>query len=306
MTPATDLLDDLQWRGLIAREHRPRRPARGLRRGPGHLLLRLRPDRTQPAHRQPRADPHVAAAAAGRAPAARPGRWRDRPDRRPQARQPSAPSTTKETVARLGRPDPRADRALPVLRGRQRGRHGQQPRLDRAAVGHRLAARHRQALPGQPDDRQGGGQRPPQQRRRHLLHRVQLPDPAGAGLPRAVPPPRLRPADRWQRPVGQPDRRARPDPPGGGPDRARVRDAADHQGRRDEVRQDRVGHRVARPGDDLAVRLLPVLGQRRRPRRGDLPQGVLASARGRRSRRWRRPRPSGRRPARRSAPWPRS
>jgi hypothetical protein len=44
------------------------------------------------------------------------------------------------------------------LRGRQRGRHGQQPGLDRAAVGHRPAARHRQALPGQPDDRQGGGQ----------------------------------------------------------------------------------------------------------------------------------------------------
>ena len=54
------------------RDRHPRRPAvarpdravaptwtrcAGTRRGPGHLLLRLRPDRAEPAHRQPRADP---------------------------------------------------------------------------------------------------------------------------------------------------------------------------------------------------------------------------------------------------------
>ena len=38
---------------------------------------------------------------------------------------------------------------------------------------------------------------------------------------------------------------------------------ADHQGRRHQVRQDRGRHRLARPADDLAVRLLPVLAQRR-------------------------------------------
>ena len=44
---------------------------------------------------------------------------------------------------------------------------------------------------------------------------------------------------------------------------ARVRHAADHQGRRHEVRQDRGRRAVARPRDDVAVRLLPVLAQRR-------------------------------------------
>ena len=44
---------------------------------------------------------------------------------------------------------------------------------------------------------------------------------------------------------------------------ARVRDAAGHQGRRHEVRQDRGRRALARPGDDVAVRLLPVLAQRR-------------------------------------------
>ncbi len=43
----------------------------------------------------------------------------------------------------------------------------------------------------------------------HQLHRVQLRAAAGDGLPRAAPPPRLRPADRRQRPVGQHHRRRR-------------------------------------------------------------------------------------------------
>ena len=60
---------------------------------------------------------------------------------------------------------------------------------------------------------QGGGRRPARTERRHQLHRVQLPDPAGAGLPRAVPAVRLHAADRRQRPVGQHHRRPRPDPP---------------------------------------------------------------------------------------------
>jgi tyrosyl-tRNA synthetase len=44
---------------------------------------------------------------------------------------------------------------------------------------------------------------------------------------------------------------------------ARVRDPTGHQVRRHEVRQDRGRRPVARPGDDVAVRLLPVLAQRR-------------------------------------------
>ena len=54
--------------------------------------------------------------------------------------------------------------------------------------------------------------------------------------------------------------------------------AADHQGRRHEVRQDRGRHRLARPGADLAVRLLPVLAQRRRPRRRRATCGASRSA----------------------------
>ena len=46
--------------------------------------------------------------------------------------------------------------------------------------------------------------------------------------------------------------------------RARVRHAAAHQGRRHQVRQDRGRRPLARPRAHLAVRLLPVLAQRRR------------------------------------------
>ena len=73
----------------------------------------------------------------------------------------------------------------------------------------------------------------------HQLHRVQLPDPAGHGLPRAVPPARDHAADRRQRPVGQPALGRRADPQGRGRRRARADDAADHQGGRHQVRQDR-------------------------------------------------------------------
>ncbi len=64
----------------------PRRPARRAVRGADHVLRRLRPDRPQPAHRQPPPAPHRAAAPAGRSPAADPRRWLDGPHRRPQGR----------------------------------------------------------------------------------------------------------------------------------------------------------------------------------------------------------------------------
>ena len=81
-------------------------------------------------------------------------------------------------------------------------------------------------------------------RGRHQLHRVQLPDPAGYGLPGALPPARLQAADRRQRPVGQPDRRHRPDPSRGGRGPPAGHAAGD-QGGRDEVRQDRERHGLA-------------------------------------------------------------
>ena len=47
--------------------------------------------------------------------------------------------------------------------------------------------------------------------------------------------------------------------------RARAGDAADGEGRRHQVRQVRERRRLARPGDDDAVRVLPVLAERGRP-----------------------------------------
>ena len=113
----------------------------------------------------------------------------------------------------------------------------QQLRLDREPLDHRLPPRHRQALPGQPDA--GPRRRADQARERHQLHRVQLRPAAVDGLPHPVPRPRGDAAVRRLGPVGQPHRRRRADPSGRRRACARVRDAAGHQGRRHEVRQDR-------------------------------------------------------------------
>ena len=90
-----------------------------------------------------------------------------------------------------------------------------------------------------------------------------------------------------------------------GEPRARAHHPADHQGRRHQVRQDRD---AARSGWTRAltsaVRLLPVLGQRRRPRRRVATCGSSASARGTRSRRSSRRRRDGPPRARPSGPSP--
>ncbi len=200
---------------------------------------------------------------------------------------------------RLGGADPPPGRAVPRPAGRA-GRPARpdlrrQPRLDGAAVGDRLPARPRQALPGQPDAGQGGGVGAAELRRRHQLHRVQLPDPAGQRLPRAVPPARLHAAERRLRPVGQHHRRRRPGPPHGGRGGARAGHAADHHVRRQEDRQDRGRHRLARPGAHQPLRVLPVLAQHRRRRRPRLAAAVLrAAGRGDRGADRREPRAPGR------------
>ncbi len=89
---------------------------------------------------------------------------------------------------------------------------GEQLRLDRQPVDDRLPARHRQALPGQPDARPRRGE--PAPRERDQLHRVQLRPAAVDGLPQPPPRPRRHAAVRRQRPVGQHHRRRRADPPG--------------------------------------------------------------------------------------------
>ena len=167
--------------------HRRGRAARGARRGPGHVLLRLRPDRAEPAHRQPRPAADRAPAAARRPPAARARRRRDRADRRPEAdrraraQRPGArrrrgwsgsarrssrflvfdgPTTPRVMVNNLDWTAPLS--AIDFLR--DIGKHFRVNKmLAKEAVGARLNSR--------------GG---------HHLHRVQLPDPAGAGLPRAA------------------------------------------------------------------------------------------------------------------------
>ena len=117
---------------------------------------------------------------------------------------------------------------------------------------------------------------------------------------------RLPAAVRRLRPVGQHHRRRRLRPPPGRRAGAGLHHPAGDQGRRHEVRQDRGRRGLARPRDDQPVRLLPVLGQRRRPGRRPVP-AVLQLPRPRaRWRSWRRRRPSGRRPGSRSGRWPRS
>ncbi len=196
--------------------HRPRRAAQAARLRAGDLLRGLRPDRAEPARRQPDAGPHRPPAAARRPPAAAAGRRRDRADRRPQGEQ-RAHAQPARGGGGLGGADPRPGRAVRHLHRRQRGHAGQQPGLDRADVGDRVPARRRQALPGQPDAGPRGG--PGAAGDRHQLHRVQLPAAAGARLLRAAPAVRLHAAVRRLRPVGQHHRRRRLRPPAGRRDR---------------------------------------------------------------------------------------
>ena len=102
-------------------QHRPGRAASGHGRRPGDVLLRLRPDRTEPAPGQPRPAAHDAAAAAGRAPADRAGRRCHRPDRRPEAHRRARPQRPRGG-RRLGGPDRGPGAAVPGVRRSVRGR----------------------------------------------------------------------------------------------------------------------------------------------------------------------------------------
>ena len=124
---------------------------------------------------------HRATAAGRRAHAVRPGRRRDRDDRRPAGLRRAHPQLRSRPSADWTERVRRQVSALRLLRGRQRRDRGQQPRLDRVAVGHRLPARHRQALPGEPDARPRHGAAPA--RVGDQLHRVLLRAAAVDGLP---------------------------------------------------------------------------------------------------------------------------
>ncbi len=115
---------------------------------------------------------------------------------------------------------------------------------------------------------------------------------------------RLHAAVRRQRPVGQHHRRRRAGPAGRGRPGARPGHAAADQGRRDQVRQDRGGHGLARPGDDLARTPSTSSSSTPRTRRSSSTSRCSARAAGRRSTSWTgRPR-SSRTSGPRSRRWP--
>ena len=209
-------------------------------------LHRLRPHGAQPPRRQPAAAVHAAPAPAGRAPADRPGRRGHRADRRPgrQDRRAAAARATRSwpPTSRASGPSwPGSSTSRPAAGAARALLVDNADWLGRCRPG-RLPARRGQALHRQPDGGQGVGAGPLRAGRPgHLLHRVQLHAAAGLRLP---PAPRATTAATLQ--VGGSDqwgnitmgvelirkvRRTR----GLRPDHA-----AGDQGRRHQVRQDRV------------------------------------------------------------------
>ena len=106
VTSASELLDDLQWRGLVAQSTDLDALREALDAGPVTFYCGFDPTAPSLHVGQPRADPHAAPPAAGRAPAARARRRRDRPDRRPQrqtrrAHAQRAPTSVADWVERI-------------------------------------------------------------------------------------------------------------------------------------------------------------------------------------------------------------
>ncbi len=209
-------------------------------------------------------------------PAARPGRRRHRARSATRSRPPSARSTPRSTVAEwVGAScGPRSSRSS-TSRARTPPGWSTTWTGPRRCSAHRLPARHRQALPGQHDAQEGRGRARLNTDAGHQLHRVQLPDPAGHGLPGAATAEhgcvlQTGGSDQWGNLTSGTDlihtRR--------GASRARDRHSADHQLRRHEVRQERGQRHLARCRDDQPVRVLPVLAQHRRRRRDRPPQGL--------------------------------
>jgi tyrosyl-tRNA synthetase len=109
-------------------------------------------------------------------------------------------------------------------------------------------ARHWQALFRQRHDPEGVGKAAPRAGGQwHQLHRIYLHDPPVLRFRRAVSPLRLRTAARRLRSVGQYHRGHRPDPAPARRTGLRPHDASDHQGRWQQIRQDRERHCLAGP-----------------------------------------------------------
>ena len=210
-----DLLADLEARGLVHDSHRPRRaPCAPGSPTARDRLLRLRPDRRQPPHRQPGRRPRPAPVPGRRAPAHRPGRRGHGDDRRPERPLRGAhparrgdrwPATWPASGASSSACSTSAGPTAPSL-------------VDNATwtarpAAARLPPRRGQARHRQRHGGQGVGEGPDRGDGGHLLHRVQLHAAPGQRLPLAPRPRGLRAPDRRLRPVGQHHRRRRPDPP---------------------------------------------------------------------------------------------
>ena len=148
----TDVLADLEARGLVHQTTDREALAAPPRRGPGLRLLRLRPDRRQPPHRQP--DRPAGAAPAARTPATASiglaggatgmvGDPSGRSDERNLLDDETLAANTAAISAQIARVvDPDGTRRSPVRR---------QPGVDRGPDPPRLPPRRRQARHRQPD-----------------------------------------------------------------------------------------------------------------------------------------------------------
>ena len=151
-----------------------------------------------------------------------------------------------------GRHQGRLRQAPDVRRRQDRRHHGRQRRVAGAAQLHRVPARRRPALLGQPHADDGLGQAAARARAGAVVHRVQLHAAAGLRLRRAGAALRLQPADGRLRPVGQHRHRHRSRPPHGHAPALRADlPAADHGvGRQDG--QDGGGRGLAQRGRSSA------------------------------------------------------
>ena len=249
---------------LPAPVHRPGAAGRPRRRGPAHRLHRLRRHRSVAARGQPGAD-HAAAPVAADRPSRRgaDGRRHHAGGRPHRARQLPRHAVGRRDRRQHRRHPPRL-RPASELRRPERGPGAQQRRVALRLRLRRVPAPLRHALHGQPHA--GLRQRAPTAGARggHDLPRVQLHADAVGGLPGAPPPPRLQPAARRQRPVGQHRLRRRPRAARGRRRGVRLHHAADHHRLRRQDGQDRRGGRMAERRPPEPVRATGSSGGTRR------------------------------------------
>ncbi len=178
------LLEDLQWRGLARRLHRPSRSRRPAALGAGHALLRLRPDGGFPARRPSDRPAHAAPLSTRRSPPDRPRRRRHRHGWRSVAATPAERNllTREELAHNVACIKTQLASLLDFETAGQSRPAGGQRRLDSAGQPPRVSPRHRKTFFAEPHAREGFREVAHGSRRRHQLHRVQLPDSPGIRL----------------------------------------------------------------------------------------------------------------------------